>query len=160
MEGFQTGADEYITKPFSTKELKVRVRSLIDQRSLLRSLYSKVTIIKPSEIKATSIDKAFLEKTIGSIEANFEYSGYTVEMLANEVNMSVSQLNRKLNALVGQPAGQMMRSLRLQRAAELLEKKSGTVAQIAYKLGFNDQAYFSRAFKKQYGCTPSEYISG
>jgi AraC-like DNA-binding protein len=74
--------------------------------------------------------------------------------------MSVSQLNRKLNALIDQPAGRLMRSLRLQRAAELLEKNAGTVAQIGYQLCFNDQAYFSRAFKKQFGCNPGEYRNG
>jgi AraC-like DNA-binding protein len=73
--------------------------------------------------------------------------------------MSVSQLNRKLNALVNQPAGQLMRSLRLQRAADLLKQKAGTIAEICYQLDFNDPAYFSRAFKKQFGCSPTEYIN-
>ena len=71
--------------------------------------------------------------------------------------MSVSQLNRKLNALVDQPAGQLIRSLRLQRAADLLKQNAGSVAEICYKVGFNDQAYFSRAFKKQFGYSPSDY---
>jgi len=73
--------------------------------------------------------------------------------------MSVSQLNRKLNALVDQPAGQLIRSLRLQRAADLLKQNAGSVAESCYKVGFNDQAYFSRVFKKQFGCSPSEYKS-
>jgi AraC-like DNA-binding protein len=72
--------------------------------------------------------------------------------------MSVSQLNRKLNALIEQPAGQLMRSLRLQRAADLLKQKAGTVSEICYQLDFNDPAYFSRAFKKQFGCSPSEFV--
>ena len=71
--------------------------------------------------------------------------------------MSISQLSRKLNALIDQPAGQLIRSLRLQRAADLLINKAGTIAEICYKVGFNDQAYFSRVFKKQFGCSPSEY---
>jgi two-component system, sensor histidine kinase ChiS len=70
--------------------------------------------------------------------------------------MSVSQLNRKLNALIDQPPGQLIRSLRLQRAADLLAQKAGSVSEICYKVGFNDNAYFSRAFKKQFGCSPSE----
>ena len=69
--------------------------------------------------------------------------------------MSVSQLNRKLNALIDQPPGQMIRTYRLQRAADLLKQNAGTVAEMCYRVGFNDQAYLSRAFKKEFGCSPS-----
>ncbi len=72
--------------------------------------------------------------------------------------MSVSQLNRKLRALIDQPAGQLIRSMRLQRAADLLKKESGTIAEICYQVGFNDQTSFTRAFKKQFGYPPSKYI--
>ena len=160
IEGLETGIDDYIIKPFSSKELKVRIRNLLDQRRLLRARYSLATIIKPSEITATSVDKLFLQKIIMAIEANFENRDFTIESLASEANMSVSQLNRKLNALIDQPAGQLMRSLRLQRAADLLENDAGTVAQVCYQLLFNDQAYFSRAFKKQFGRSPGEYRKG
>jgi len=91
------------------------------------------------------------------IEYHFDKPQFSNEVLAETMNMSVSQLNRKLNALLGQPAGQLIRSMRLQRAAQLLEQKAGTIAEICYQMGFNDQAYFSRAFKKQFGCSPSEY---
>jgi two-component system, sensor histidine kinase ChiS len=73
------------------------------------------------------------------------------------MNMSVSQLSRKLHALIDQPPGQMIRSYRLQRAAELLKKTSETVSEICYKVGFSDHAYFSRAFKKQFGVSPTDY---
>lgn len=73
------------------------------------------------------------------------------------MNMSVSQLTRKLNALIDQPPGQLIRAFRLQRAADLLKQNAGTVAEICYKVGFNDQAYFSRSFKKQFGVSPSEF---
>ena len=158
IEGLEIGIDDYITKPFSAKELKVRVKNLINQRKLLRSRFKAATVIKPSEVTATSIDQLFLENVINTIEANFENQDFTPESLAETVNMSVSQLNRKLNALIEQPAGQLMRSLRLQRAADLLKLKAGTISEICYQLDFNDPAYFSRAFKKQFGCSPSEFI--
>ncbi len=158
LEGLETGADDYLTKPFSSKELKIRIRNLINQRKLLRERFRKVTVIKPSEVTSFSTDQLFLEKVIAKIEANFENQDFTPEKLSEEVNMSVSQLNRKLNALINQPAGQLMRSLRLQRAADLLKQKAGTIAEICYQLDFNDPAYFSRAFKKQFGCSPSDYI--
>ena len=157
IEGLETGVDAYLTKPFSAKELKVRVKNLIYQRQQLRKRFSKATIIRPSEISALSADQEFLEKTIKVIEANFEDEQFAVEILANKMNMSMSQLNRKLNALVDQPPGQLIRSLRLQRAADLLKQNTGSVAEVCYKVGFNDQAYFSRAFRKQFGCSPSDY---
>jgi signal transduction histidine kinase/ligand-binding sensor domain-containing protein/CheY-like chemotaxis protein len=158
MEGLETGVDDYITKPFSSKELIVRVKNLINQRKLLRARFKTSTIIKPSEVSVLSIDQVFLDKILQMIEANFENQDFTPDLLANAVNMSISQLNRKLNALINQPAGQLIRSLRLQRAADLLKQKAGTVSEICYQLDFNDPAYFSRAFKKQFGCSPSDFI--
>ncbi len=157
IEGFETGIDAYLTKPFSSKELIVRVKNLIYQREQLKKRFSKSAIIKPSEVSEISIDQKFIRKVIKIIEANFNNEEFGTENLAAEVNMSLSQLNRKLNALVDQPAGQLIRSLRLQRAADLIKQNTGTIAEICYKLGFNDQAYFSRTFKKQFGCSPSEY---
>jgi AraC-like DNA-binding protein len=157
IEGLETGIDAYLTKPFSAKELKVQIKNLIIQRKELRKRFSKATIIKPSEVTTVSVDKEFLERTIKIIETHFEDEQFSVDKLAEEVNMSTSQLNRKLNALVDQPAGQLMRSLRLQRAADLLKQNAGTVTEICYKVGFNDQAYFSRAFKKQFGHSPMEH---
>ena len=159
IEGLETGIDAYLTKPFSAKELKVRVKNLILQREQLRKRFSKSTVIKPSEVSMVSADQIFMEKIIKIIEANFEDERFNGNKLAEEVNMSISQLSRKLNALIDQPAGQLIRSLRLQRAADLLNNKTGSIADICYKVGFNDQAYFSRAFKKQFGCSPSEYKS-
>jgi len=157
IEGLETGIDDYLTKPFSARELKVRVKNLIYQRKELRKRFSKISIIKPSEVSTISIDQAFLEKTIKTIESNFEDEQFSVDKLAEQLNMSISQLNRKLNALIDQPPGHLIRTYRLQRAAELLKQNTGSVAEICYKVGFNDQAYFSRAFKKQFGVSPSEY---
>jgi AraC-like DNA-binding protein len=157
IEGLETGIDDYLTKPFSAKELKVRVKNLIYQRRELRKKFSSSLIIKPSEVSTVSIDQAFLGNVMQIIESNFENEQFSVDILADQLNMSISQLNRKLNALIDQPPGQLIRKFRLQRAADHLKLNSGTVAEICYKVGFNDQAYFSRAFKKQFGVSPSEY---
>ena len=155
--GLESGVDAYLTKPFSAKELKATVRNLLNQRIQLRKRFSKSIVIKPSEVSVVSADQAFMEKVIQTIESNFSDEQLSVEMLAENVNMSVTQLNRKLNALIDQPPGQMIRAFRLQRAADLLKQKAGTVSEISYKVGFTDNAYFSRAFKKQFACSPSEY---
>ncbi|MFW5663623.1 MAG: ATP-binding protein [bacterium] len=157
IDGLKTGVDAWLTKPFNARELKANVKNLIHQRKLLRKRFSRATVIRPSEVSTVSVDQAFLEKIVKTIETHFEDEQFSVEILAENVNMSVSQLNRKLKALIDQTPGQLISSLRLQRAADLLAQKAGSVSEIGYEVGFTDNAYFARAFKKQFGCSPSEY---
>jgi signal transduction histidine kinase/ligand-binding sensor domain-containing protein/DNA-binding response OmpR family regulator len=157
LEGLETGIDAFLTKPFNTKELTITIKNLINQRKELRKKFGKATTIKPSDVTVVSVDQEFLKKTLEIIEQHFEDENFSVENLAEKVNMSVSQLNRKLNALIDQPAGQLIRSMKLQRAADLLKQNAGSVSEICYELGFSDQAYFSRAFKKQFGISPSDF---
>ncbi len=157
IEGLETGIDAYLTKPFSAKELIVRVSNLIHQREQLRKRFSTKTVIKPSDVTAASVDQTFLEKVLITVESHIEDEEFNVERLAGKVFMSVSQLNRKLRALIDQSAGQLIRSMRLNRAADLLKQNAGSVAEICYMVGFNDQSYFTRSFKKQFGTTPSEF---
>jgi signal transduction histidine kinase/DNA-binding response OmpR family regulator len=157
VEGLETGVDAYLTKPFSAKELIVRISNLIHQREQLRKRFSTKTIIKPSDVTAASVDQTFMEKVLLTVEKHIEDESFSVDILAEEICMSVSQLNRKLRALIDQPAGQLIRSMRLNRAADLLKQNAGSVAEICYKVGFNDQSYFTRTFKKQFGSTPSEF---
>ncbi|HKL31576.1 MAG TPA: two-component regulator propeller domain-containing protein [Tangfeifania sp.] len=157
IQGLETGIDAFLTKPFNAKELKIRIKNLIHQREQLRKRFSNSTVIKPSEVSVISADQKFLKKTLAIIEANFHDENFSVDSLANKTNISVSQLNRKLNALIDQPAGHLIRSLRLQRAADLLNQNAGSISEICYDLGFTDQAYFSRAFKKQFGVSPRDY---
>jgi AraC-like DNA-binding protein len=157
LAGLETGVDDYLLKPFSAKELLARARNLITLRRQLRQRFRTATVIKPSEVAATSVDQTFLQRVIAAIEAHISDEHFGVEELATAVNMSSSQVNRKLGALIDQPASQLIRSLRLQRAADLLKQNAGTVAEIAYQTGFSDQAHFARSFKKQFGCAPSEF---
>ena len=157
IEGLEAGVDDYLLKPFSAKELLARVRNLIALRRQLRQRFSTATIIKPSEVTATSVDQAFIQRVIAAIEEHLGEEHFSVEDLATATNMSSSQLNRKLGALVDQPASQLIRSMRLQRAADLLKQNAGNVAEIAYQVGFSDHAHFARSFKKQFGCAPSEF---
>ncbi|MCO6480097.1 MAG: response regulator [Phaeodactylibacter sp.] len=157
ISGLQTGVDAYLIKPFNARELRVRITNLIALRRKLRERFSRATVIRPSEVSAESADQVFLKKVLGNIEEHMGEEAYTVEALAAEMNMSDSQLNRKLNALIGQPPGQLIRSMRLQRAAGLLKQGAGNVSEIAYATGFPDAANFSRAFKKQFGLSPSKY---
>ncbi len=155
--GLKTGVDSYLIKPFNARELKARIRNLIQQRRDLRERFREATIIKPSEVSVTPVDQLFLENVISSIENNFSNEDFSVESLASSVHMSVSQLNRKLGALIDQPGGQLIRSMRLQRAADLLKQDAATIVEICYQVGFSEQSTFTRAFKKQFGVSPREY---
>ncbi len=157
ISGLETGVDAYLTKPFSPRELLVRVHNLIAMRQTLRERFRTATIVKPAMVSEVPLDQSFLEKALAFVEVHMEDDELNGDLLANEMNMSLSQLNRKLRALIDQPAGKLIRSLRLQRAADLLKQQAGTVAEIAYRLGFGSQAHFSKMFHKHFGQSPSEY---
>ncbi len=158
LNGLKLGADEFLSKPFSPKELKVRVENLINIRQRLREKYKEISVLNPKEITATSIDKIFLEKIFKIIKDNVENTQFSVTRLAEDAGMSVSQLNRKLNALINQSAGKLLRSTRLDYAANLLKNKAGNISEIAYRIGFSDTPSFTHSFKEKFGCSPSEYL--
>jgi signal transduction histidine kinase/DNA-binding response OmpR family regulator len=156
LEGLETGADDYLTKPFDAKELLVRIQNLIHQRKLLRKKFAGEILLKPSEVAVNSADEVFLNKIMKAIEENMSEEEFGVEALAKEAAMSRSQLHRKLVALTGQSPSEILRNTRLLRAKELLQKKSATPSEVAFKVGFNSHAYFSKCFKEEFGVSPSE----
>jgi signal transduction histidine kinase/DNA-binding response OmpR family regulator len=157
LHGLETGADCYLTKPFDALELLVQVRNLIDQRRQLRERFSAPVVLKPSEMAVTPMDEVFLTKVLTVVQGHLQDPTFDVERLGREVGLSRSQLHRKLRALTNQPPTLLIRSIRLQRAAELLAHKTGSVAEVAYFVGFNSQAYFAKCFREQFGCSPREY---
>ncbi len=157
VEGLETGVDDYLLKPFSQRVLLTRLRSLIELRRILREKYAGETWIRPEEVEAGSVDRAFLESLTTTIEENLGDREFGVERLAAAMHMSSSQLTRKLRALIDQSPGRLIRAMRLHRAAELIRKDGGNLSRIALLTGFSDHAHFSRSFKQQFDCTPSEY---
>lgn len=157
LTGLEAGIESYLTKPFSVKELQLIIHNLIHKRELLRSKYQNKFVVSTDEIPLESVDQQFLEKVILHIKTNIENTNYSVEQLGEHMHMSSSQLHRKLHALLNQAPGQLIRNIRLQRAADLIKQNAGSLAEICYLTGFNDQTYFSRAFKNQFGCSPSTY---
>ncbi len=159
IEGFETGADDYITKPFNANLLKVRARNLITSRKILREhfLNNDGVKIEPTKVAYTSKDELFLNEAMKIVENNMSNSEFTVEELGKEVGMSRMQLYRKLKSLTGFSANEFIRLLRLKRAAQLLQHNDLTVSEITYDVGFTDLQYFRSCFKKQFGMNPSEY---
>ncbi len=156
MAGLSTGADAYLIKPFNSRELRVRVESLILIRKKMRTKFSDKLIVKPSEVATTPVDQQFMQKLLSVVEAHIGDSTFSVDQLAKEMNMSVSQLYRKLKGLINQSIQQFIRSVRMQRALELLKNDSGNVSEISWKVGFEDPGYFTKVFKKYFGCLPTE----
>jgi signal transduction histidine kinase/DNA-binding response OmpR family regulator len=157
INGIGIGADDFISKPFHAEELIVRIKNVIEIRKKLKQKFSKQMILMPSEIKADSLDTKFLKKVISIIEEHLDDNLLHVDMLSKEANMSSIQLNRKLKALTGSTPNDIIRNIRLQRAASLLEQNAGNVAEVAFSVGFNNLSYFSKCFREKFNSTPHEF---
>lgn len=159
LEGLETGADDYLTKPFSPRVLLLKVRNLINTRESMRRLFtdSQTLRIEPKRVTLTSTDEVFIHNALESVENNMSNSEYSVEELGRDVGMSRMQLYRKLKALTGQSANEFIRTLRLKRAAQLFEHGQLNISEVTYEVGFTDLQYFRSCFKKQFGVNPSEY---
>ncbi len=157
MEGFGEGAEQYLVKPFVFEDLAARINSLLTQRNRLRLKYSREVILQPTTLTIPNREAEFLETTIRIIEEHMMDESFTVETLQKEIGMSRMQLHRKLKALTNQSTSDFIRSIRLKRAANLLQQPGLQVAEAAYLSGFNHPSYFSKCFKAQFGKLPSEY---
>ena len=157
--GYETGADDYIMKPFDVKELRVRVKNLIDQRKKLREHFLQEGIFSLDSKDITSIDRKFFERAIKIINEHLSDLSFGVESFASELSIGRTTLYKKLIAIVGEPPSDFIKRIRLSKANELIKIKSGNISEIALEVGFNNPAYFSECFKKQFGVTPSKYQS-
>ena len=157
LESIVSGADDFITKPFNSKILSAKVSKLIEIRRKLQSRYSQEIILRPKDIAITNLDELFLEKVQDVLDTYLMESSFSIEDFSRAVGMSRMQLHRKIKALTGLSASEFIRSQRLKLAAQLLKKSDINISQVGYTIGFNDHAYFSKCFKKDYKCTPTEY---
>ncbi len=157
MTGLETGADDYLVKPFDAEELKIRVTNLVNQRRQMREKFSTEMLLKPSEIAMPSMEQQFIEQLTSAIETNIDNENFGVEELGAAVGLSRSQLYRKLQAISDQSPRDFIRRFRLERAASLIRQNAGNMAEITYMVGFNSQAYFTRCFQDAFQCSPTEY---
>ena len=157
IEGLETGADDYLTKPFDTRELQVRINNLIEQRKRLQKKFQKEIAVSPRHIAVTSIDEKLVQRAIDVVEKNISDPNFDTALMAKEIGISRMLLNTKLKALTGLSTGEFIRTLRLKRAAQLLQQGYGNVTQVAYDVGFQSLSYFAKAFREQFGKLPSQY---
>jgi signal transduction histidine kinase/DNA-binding response OmpR family regulator/ligand-binding sensor domain-containing protein len=160
IEGFQTGADEYLVKPFSPVELQVRVKNLVASRRELRKRFTSEMLLQPRGVVVTSAHATFLTRVMDVIEAHLGSEEFGVQMLSDSLNLTQRQLHRKLSAIANQSPNEFIRSFRLHRARQLLEQQAGTVSEIAFRVGFSNLSYFSKCFKEQFQVLPSSIDPG
>lgn len=158
VEGFESGADAYVTKPFQPAVLKAQVNSLLIARQKLKKYFSKKITLQPTAVEITSLDEQFLKKIMQLVEDNLTNDELSRNYLAKAVNMSPSSLYRKIKALTGKTTNAFIRAIRLKRAAQLMQHSQYNISEIAYQVGFNDLKYFRSCFKEQFGVNPSQYV--
>jgi len=157
LEGIETGADDYITKPFNMGILEAKIKNLIDIRKTLVKRFSAQVLLMPSEIPVSNREKMFLEKSIKIIEDNMESPFFDVNRLATEIGMSRMQLYRKFKSISNQSVNDFIRTIRLKRAAQYLAQNELNISEIAVKTGFQNASYFSKCFEEEFGVLPSKY---
>lgn len=155
--GLTAGADDYIMKPFEPEEVKARIRNLIEQRKRVHEYFRRHGLFEIEEEKITPVDQKFLRNTVSIITKHMSDAAFGVESLAAEMSVSRSVLLKKIEALVGEPPTELIKTTRLNKAAKLIEGKFGNISEIALEVGFNNPSYFAECFKRQFGCSPSQY---
>ncbi len=157
IEGYKTGADAYVTKPFSVELLKTLIKRLIESRQQMKMQFQKQIELKPSEITVTTADERLLKKCLEAIEEHITEPEFGVDELCAEIGISRPQLYRKIKSLTDMSAIQFIRSIRLKRAAQILLQDNSSVSEVMYSVGFNNLSYFCKIFKEEFGCLPKKF---
>jgi DNA-binding response OmpR family regulator/nitrogen-specific signal transduction histidine kinase len=154
IEGYETGADDYIMKPFDAAELKVRIKNLIGIRRKLQKKFSSDGFNIPKELNM--MDEQFMKRVLRVINEHISEEEFSIEELGKEAAMSRWQIYKKINALTGKSPSLFLRSVRLVKAKKMIKENKGTISEIAYSVGFSSPAYFSKCFSIEFGFPPSE----
>lgn len=155
--GLQHGADLYMLKPFSMHLLLLNINNILVSRDKLRSKFSKKISFEPTSSETTDVDERFILKVIKLVEENLVNPDFSVGFLASSLFMNKNSLYKKIEALTNLSVNEFIKSIRLKKAADLLQNSALRVSEISFIVGFNDSQYFSREFKKQYGDTPKDF---
>lgn len=156
LKGLETGANDYMTKPFNFEILLSKIKNLLAQKESFKKTYQKQVQANPSQLAFDSPDEKFIQQALDTVEKNMNNDKFSVEDLSRELYLSRVALYKKLLALTGKTPIEFIRSIRLKRAVQLLQNSELTIAEIAYQVGFNNPKYFSKYFKEEFGMLPSE----
>ncbi len=158
LKGLQSGADDFITKPFKLRVLQSRVENLIATRKILRNRYSQEMMLKAKDIALTPTDALFFERVQKVLDEQLSDVDFSAATFCKAIGMSRMQLHRKLMAFTGLSTSAFIRSQRLKQAVHILKTSDATINEVAYSVGFNTPSYFIKCFKETYKKTPSEYL--
>lgn len=156
IQGIETGADAYLHKPFDKRELHAQIANLIQTRKQLREKYTRGNSWLSGKAELPSMEQAFLNRVTEVINAHLDDVQFSAEELARQVGLGRTQLHRKLKGIIDQSPGELIRTIRMQVAHELLEKNTATVAEVSYSVGYGNPSNFSTSFTKHFGYPPSE----
>jgi signal transduction histidine kinase/AraC-like DNA-binding protein/ligand-binding sensor domain-containing protein len=159
IEGYETGADDYIVKPFNKELLLVRIENIIENRKLLKKRFTSEFSFEPKEVKLPSSDQDFLKKLVSIMEENISDSGFNIEIMAKKMFISRSHFIRKVKSLTGQKPLELLVSYRLKRAKQLLCQKEISISEVAYLVGYDNPSSFTRAFKSRFNQSPTAYMN-
>ncbi|MDR0575223.1 MAG: response regulator [Tannerella sp.] len=157
IDSYRAGADSYISKPFNFEVLHTRIEMLIEQQEKRKRLFREAINVQPGSITTTSLDEEFIRKALQLIEKNIDNPDYSNDDLSRDLGMSRSCMYPKFQSITGQTPNHFIRSIRLKRAAQLLQTGAHTVSEISWMVGFNDIKYFNKYFKEEFGKTPTQY---
>ena len=157
LQGLETGADDYVTKPFNTRILCARIKNLIDLRRQMQLTLNREMTLQPVKISISAMDKKFIKRLQEVIRENISDPDFNIEQLCKKMEMSQPTLYRKIHALSGESPTDFIRSYRLKRGAELLKNNFGTVLEVAFEVGFSSAGYFTKCFKEKFHRLPSSY---
>ncbi|WP_198512295.1 two-component regulator propeller domain-containing protein [Flavobacterium sp. 1] len=158
LEGFEMGADDYVTKPFNESLLRARIKNILKNRSLLHQKFHSEDTTDVSEFVKNKKDQEFLENLGLFIEKNIDSDNLSANLVAKELGMSHSVLYKKLKTLTGLSLVEYMRDYRLKKAKQLLKTKQYTLNEVCYQVGYSDRKYFSKLFKERFGNPPTFYM--
>ena len=159
IEGLESGADDYISKPFNLIEFKLRIKNLLKSTQRLKEKFSSQNVFSASEITTSSIDEQLFKKALKVVEENISNEQFDVQFFCSELGVSRTMLFTKVKAWTNFTPNEFIHEIRMKRAAQLLEQTTMNISQVSYKVGFNNPKYFSKCFQKKYGETPTQYMN-
>jgi YesN/AraC family two-component response regulator len=158
LEGVESGADFYFAKPLSIQLLTLTIRNVLNQKQKLKTKYFRDHYSEAKELVHSRKDKAFMDQLITIIESHLTDPDMDVDYICTQIGMSRTKLYQKIKSVTGQSIGEFVRTIRLKKAAQLMTQQDVSLTDVMYSVGIQTQSYFTKAFKKEFGKTPSQFL--